>query len=241
MFDFPTSQQVFSGTSYNSLFTHNFNLQNKNLFQSKLTQKLGLETNCNGQIIPNNQNLTICFDFEYERTDNFYDKGTGFNFTYENNGPSKFKGVHNVYYDSGYNRNVKINTPTDFYKETNEMIDLQWINSASKFLSITINFYNFNIDSLIVFSQYYERVGIYYYPKTTIFTFNNKNYFNTLALITLIFSILTLLTSIYMILRSKESTVEMKVQLSKEYEKYLSFGSMSRFTDENAIVQYFDC
>ena len=155
------------------------------------------------------------------------------------NSPLFFKGAYSNYYDSGYNTLINTDTVNNFYSQTTNLITTQWINSACNFLAITANYYNFNIDTFIVFHVFYEQIDTKYVPSTSIIFFNKSDIFDSLAIATLIFSIITLLTSIYMIMRSKEDKAEKKKELQKDYEKYLFFHSMNRFTDEHWFILFF--
>lgn len=149
-------------------------------------------------------------------------------------------GNHEVYDQNGYEVIVPTIDPSSFHNKMKELQDLNWVNIHTKFFYVTINFFNFNINSVIVFHLYYEKEGNTFNPNFRLYVLNQNKIFNSLALGTLIFSFLTLLTSIYMILRDKKSRDETRVVLLKEYDKYLSFSSRISMTEhENVCVVFF--
>lgn len=247
MFHFPTSQEVFSGTAYSIKYTNRFNQFNKNLFKAKIVQKIGNSSDCyssntssliNNNISSSNSRKTSCYSYT-EKTINFTEKFTGIEYLYESNSNNIYKGILNDYDTSGYYKIIPIFSPNEFYNTTNELDDLQWINSDCFFVSLTVNFYNFNLDSLIIFHLYYEKIGLFYYPTTKFSEFNKHSLFDATAIATFFFGLMTFITSFFMIKKDESTKTEAIKTLSKKYEKYLEIGR-GRYDnddeDENFIL-----
>lgn len=149
-----------------------------------------------------------------------------------------FIGIHNIYNNNGFNKLISIKNPSEFYKSIKTIIDTNWIKTLSQYIVINVNFFNFNINSFINITIYYERISGMYYPKHKIFITNIISVFDGIAIASIIFAVFTLITSIIMILRNNKSKEEINENLTKKYNNYLYFEKLNRIENENCLILY---
>lgn len=202
-----------------------------------MLQKLGTTKEC--KLLITNTTKT-CFDFTEEFVGDVV-QGSRSVMNYTNSASvTKSQGVISSFDRSGFIKYIKLNEAKEFYKEIKDLTDSEWISSQSILFSFTINFYNVNMDTFMIFTQYYERVVNNYQPYTRISVLKIDTIFNGLAIASLLFAFFTLATSVIMILRPFDTKEEVRVALMKEYDKYLNFTKKSKFeTEENKLIFFF--
>ena len=201
---------------------------NRPLFFSRLIQKIAVIDNCQSERADLAPMKSTCINYQTYKTGDF--NSSNFNYKYLTNAQSEntFVGVNNNYNGDGYY--YDINTYNDynlFYAATINLQSLNWLDEASDFLSLNMNFFNINMNGLVSFQIFYERIGVNFYPSNKLRFINLATLVDPLNIVSIIFALLALLTSIYMLLRKRSEREELRPGLLKQYDQYLNDESSS--------------
>lgn len=233
-FGFPSSHDSTISNDVTTLSL--FSRLNINIGEAKLLQKLGTQSNCTLKL---NNSTKTCFDFTQEvTTDIVQGSKSIMNYT-SSTSNTKSQGIISTFDRSGFIKYINLKDAPDFYASIKDLTDNEWISSQNIFFSFTINFYNINMDSFMIFTQSYQRIVNNYQPYSNISIIKLSTIFDGLAIAALLFAFFTLLTSIIMILRPFDTKEEVRIALMKEYDKYLNFNKKSKFEPEDNVIVFF--
>lgn len=213
-----------------------FNQFNKPFYYGSILQQIADEESCystEDYPIFTTINKTKCINPKSINT-TYYNT---FNYTVIDLKEEIFYGNLGSYYNHGFMSNIPLASAKLFRESIESLENLQWIDSNCFFIQFKINYFNINLNSIIVLTISYEKIGVSYTPNFKV-DLINKDYKGISTLIAaFIFAILTLLTSGYMQLRSHQSRIEYKPILLKQYDPYIT-NKPSHEKDNESWIKY---
>lgn len=138
---------------------------------------------------------------------------------------------------TGYIEDFSLDNSNIFKTDFNAILNKNWLLINCYYVSLSVNYFNFDMNSIISMKVHYELNNREFFPYLEIETLPIKSYTGIHGAATA-FAVLTLLTNIYNILRSTKDKRDIKDLLIREYAPYVG-NEISYVTTENYVIYSF--
>jgi hypothetical protein len=139
------------------------------MFYLRLIQNRGEASieNCNNERLKIQNDLIKCVNHYNFRTDSYKIPGYEKTHIYTFNKNAKLiDGIYHEYDNSGYIEDVPLSEYSKYYDKMNELIEMNWVDSNTISVILSVNLYNTNVDLLIITRFLYENMtnGFHFVP-----------------------------------------------------------------------------